>query len=119
MRLGLAAFVKGRCPQSEKKVPCRILTPVALKDRVSGKGVKLTEKGCVQELSVFLACLREKDFDNFNCSKELLLFKQCSDRYEKMAKELKASRDKVIPEPNAKVLTHKQVTHFLKMYPIK
>ncbi|KAK2589045.1 hypothetical protein KPH14_001884 [Odynerus spinipes] len=77
------------------------------------------EKGCVQELSVFLTCLKEHDFENSSCSKELLSFKTCNDRYEKMARELKISRDKLVPEPYAKVLTHQQVTHFLKQYPIR
>ncbi|XP_015187805.1 PREDICTED: coiled-coil-helix-coiled-coil-helix domain-containing protein 1 [Polistes dominula] len=115
MRVSLAYF-KGRLPQNEAKVPFKVADELALKDYVSCRSVGLAEKGCLHELSILLTCLRENEFDNFNCSKELTSFENCSKRFAKLSSELKASHAKSVPDPNSKVFSSKQINYLLKLY---
>lgn len=117
MRFGLTLF-KGRRPQQENKVPFKIVSSIYLKDRVSNKGMKTKENNCLQELSIFLTCLRENGYDNSNCVEEFKNFNQCTKQYKKSAAELKAIREKKEPEPNAKFLTGTQISNVLKKNPI-
>ncbi|XP_014602380.1 PREDICTED: uncharacterized protein LOC106785977 [Polistes canadensis] len=118
MRVSLAYF-KGRLPQSEAKVPYNVAEELSLKNYVRCKSVGVTEKGCLHELSVLLTCLRENEFDNFNCSKELTSFENCSKRFAKLSADLKASHSKSVPDPNSKVFSSKQISYLLKLYPTR
>lgn len=118
MRVSLAYF-KGRRPQSEAKVPYKVANELSLKNYVSNKSVGIAEKGCLHELSLLLTCLRENEFDNFNCPKELKSFENCNKKYLQLSAELKASHNKFVPDANIKILSSKQKNYLLKLYPTR
>ncbi|KAL2714124.1 coiled-coil-helix-coiled-coil-helix domain-containing protein 1 [Vespula squamosa] len=118
MRFSLACF-NGRRPQSEKKVPFKVLKPLELSNRVSQKGSDVSGKGCLPELTILLTCLREKEFDNFDCTKELKLFEQCNKKFAKLSKDIKSLQLQTMPVPNSKVHSSKQISYLLNLYPVR
>ncbi|XP_043675443.1 coiled-coil-helix-coiled-coil-helix domain-containing protein 1 [Vespula pensylvanica] len=116
MRFTLPYF-NGRRPQSEKKVPFKVLKPLVLSNRVSHKGSDIPGKGCLQELTILLTCLREKEFNNFDCTKELASFEQCNKKFAKLSRDMKILRSQTMPVPNSKVHSSKQISHLLNLFP--
>ncbi|KAI4502474.1 hypothetical protein M0802_002386 [Mischocyttarus mexicanus] len=118
MRFSLAHF-KGRRPQNENKVPFRVLNGLELKNYVGNRSVGIGEKGCLHELSILLTCLRENEFNNSDCAKELTSFENCNQKFLKISEEMKASHAKLVPDPNTKVFSSKQISYLLRLYPTR
>ncbi|KAL1458486.1 hypothetical protein WDU94_008632 [Cyamophila willieti] len=55
------------------------ILPIELRNRVSGKGGDTKKAGCIQEMSLAFACLKENDFVQTNCVKEIKDFIACGD----------------------------------------
>ncbi|XP_012252410.2 coiled-coil-helix-coiled-coil-helix domain-containing protein 1 isoform X2 [Athalia rosae] len=66
-----------RAPQNEKKVPFQAILPLKLRSTVTGKGEKTSDVSCLQEMAVLFICLKEKDFNESMCSKEVQQFQIC------------------------------------------
>ncbi|XP_059059668.1 uncharacterized protein LOC131852933 [Achroia grisella] len=121
MRLNPAHFsaassTNARRPQREP-VPFQMLLPLALKKTVSGKGDKLKESACMQELAVMFACFKKHDFDQQQCLKEVSEFQSCySDYNKKMTIHRRQGRQGILV-PGEKNLTHRQVNQMLKAFP--
>lgn len=60
-----------RGPQNIKKVPFKALLPMRLRNFVSGKSDRTAEVPCLQELSVLFASLKNNDFNESFCTKEI------------------------------------------------
>lgn len=70
MRL-FAALQQFRGPQNIKKVPFKALLPMRLRNFVSGKSDRTAEVPCLQELSVLFAGLKNNEFNESVCRKEI------------------------------------------------
>ncbi|XP_053614881.1 uncharacterized protein LOC128677799 [Plodia interpunctella] len=105
-----------RRPQREP-VPFQQLLPLQLKKTVSGKGDKLKESACMQELAMMFACFKKHEFNQQECAKEVTSFQSC---YGEFSKKLAVQREqgkKGILVPGEKNLTHRQMNQLLKAFP--
>ncbi|KAF6214612.1 hypothetical protein GE061_009355 [Apolygus lucorum] len=108
--------VRGRFVQA-RDVIFQELLPMRLKSRVSAKGDRTNNAHCVQEMSVFFACLKKNEFVEKHCGPELAAFQKCITTHE-AAQKLKsdvARRGELIP--GEKSLSHHQISSLLKKYP--
>lgn len=107
-----------RRPQREP-VPFQMLLPLKLKKAVSGKGDKLKEAACMQEMAVMFACFKKSEFDQQQCLKEVSAFQTCYKEYNERAKVQREQGKKGILIPGEKNLTHRQLNQLLKAFPPK
>ncbi|GAB6028498.1 Serine/threonine-protein phosphatase 6 regulatory subunit 3 [Chamberlinius hualienensis] len=110
----------GRRPQLEP-VPFKEILPLAIKDKVSGKGGRTTDVVCIQEMSVMFSCLKSHEFNEIRCGKEIQGFQNCitqSNESTRKALEIekKLGAEKVIPGSTS--LNARQLNHFLRKFPI-
>lgn len=101
----------------KEPVPFQEILPLKLKPTVSGKGDKTSEVCCLHEMSVLFACMKNNDFSQQLCSKEIEAFQRCykttlTQKHTKKVKEAKG-----ILTPGEKHLSHKQINKLLKMFP--
>uniref|UniRef100_A0A8D9F0Y6 Coiled-coil-helix-coiled-coil-helix domain-containing protein 1 n=1 Tax=Cacopsylla melanoneura TaxID=428564 RepID=A0A8D9F0Y6_9HEMI len=66
--------------KSPNNVRFEAILPLELKNRVSGKGGDAKKAGCIQEMSLAFSCLKENDFVQTNCAKEIQNFIACGDK---------------------------------------
>ncbi|XP_026743352.1 uncharacterized protein LOC113505035 [Trichoplusia ni] len=107
-----------RAPQREP-VPFKMLLPLELKKTVSGKGDKLKEAACMQEMAVMFACFKKSEFDQQQCLKEVAAFKGCYKEYSERMSSQRELGKKGILVPGEKKLTHRQLNQLLKSFPPK
>lgn len=115
MRFFPALMRKRNIPQDP--VPFQEILPLKLKERLSGKSSKSSEVCCLYEMSVVFACLKDNDFTQSLCKKEIEAFQKCytkniNDVHQKRMREAKG-----IVTPGDKNLTPKQLNILLKKYP--
>ncbi|KYM83010.1 Coiled-coil-helix-coiled-coil-helix domain-containing protein 1 [Atta colombica] len=116
MRL-TSIFRNARQPQNEKKVPFKEILPLKLKSSVSGKNQRITEKGCLLEMSILLTCLEENEFEDKKCIPQLKALNQCYQVYTSSMECMHSLKDQIVPVSNSKNLTHNQITYLLRRYP--
>lgn len=117
MRLAALLFRNARQPQNENKVPFKAVAPLQLKDRVSSKNLKTRERGCLYEISLLLTCLEEHEHEDKSCIQEIKTLEECYKKYtENMQRQL-TEQKQLVPVPNSKDHTHKQITYLLRRYP--
>ncbi|XP_020299647.1 uncharacterized protein LOC109863660 isoform X2 [Pseudomyrmex gracilis] len=114
MRLTSRWFA-GRRPQNENKVPFNAVLPLQLKDRVSSKFRKTSDRGCLYEMTLLLTCLDENAYEDKLCLSKLKSLEACYERYNENIKRAKIETN--VPVPNSKNLNSKQVTYLLRQYP--
>ncbi|XP_050352519.1 uncharacterized protein LOC126774905 [Nymphalis io] len=105
-----------RRPQRDP-IPFQMLLPLRLKKAVSGKGDKLKEAACMQEMAVMFACFKKAEFDQEQCLKEVSAFQTCFKDYNERLKVQRDQGKKGILVPGEKNLTHRQLNQLLKSYP--
>lgn len=123
MRLNTILFTapsnkSARRPQREP-IPFQMLLPLRLKKTVSGKGDKMREAACMQEMAVMFACFKKAEFDQAQCLKEVSAFQTCYKKYSEHAEVQRQQGRKGILVPGEKNLTHRQVNQLLKSFPPK
>lgn len=107
-----------RRPQKEP-VPFQMLLPLELKKTVSGKGDKLKEAACMQEMALMFACFKKSDFNQQECLKEVAAFQGCYNEYnQRMATQREQGR-KGILVPGEKKMTHRQLNQLMRSFPPK
>ncbi|XP_006630947.1 small ribosomal subunit protein mS37 [Lepisosteus oculatus] len=52
--------------------------PLALRNEVANKKMRLGEASCITEMSLLMACWKESNFSDAACSKEVQTFYQCT-----------------------------------------
>ncbi|KAJ8717362.1 hypothetical protein PYW08_005761 [Mythimna loreyi] len=107
-----------RRPQREP-VPFKQLLPLELKKTVSGKGDKLKEAACMQEMAVMFACFKKSEFDQSACLKEVAAFQGCFKDYSERMNAQREQGKKGILVPGEQKLTHRQLNQLLKAFPPK
>uniref|UniRef100_A0A0K8TN87 CHCH domain-containing protein n=1 Tax=Tabanus bromius TaxID=304241 RepID=A0A0K8TN87_TABBR len=111
-----ATLCAARLPQNESKVPFQEILPLRLKNAVSGKADSQTEVACMQEMSVLFACLKNNDFVEQYCSKEISNFNGCYKSFlDRKFQQKKAEHQGVIVP--GKNLNYKQLNKYLRSYP--
>ncbi|KAF7994155.1 hypothetical protein HCN44_011424 [Aphidius gifuensis] len=118
MRSSIVFLKYGRVPQNENKVPFKMMLPLALRDRVSGKGLHNKEQGCLYEISLLLNCLDQNGNEDKMCMKEAQNFQSCYKTFLKNKKFGKEQALKGTLTPNAKNLKYKQINQLLAKYPL-
>lgn len=116
MRFFPALFKNAREPQNIKKVPFDELLPLRLRETVSGKGGHQSDVACLQEMSVLFACLKNNEFNQSLCSKEIGSFKGCYKSYLDSKYEAKIARQKG-GVSTGKNLHARELNVFLRKYP--
>ncbi|XP_066143394.1 small ribosomal subunit protein mS37 [Euwallacea fornicatus] len=101
----------------KEPVPLKTIIPISLKEKVSGKGSKLSDVCCLHEMSVLFSCFTAHDFQQAPCSKEIQSFQKCyqvytTEKAQKFDREMKG-----LLTPGEKNLTSKQLNILLKRYP--
>lgn len=107
-----------RRPQREP-VPFQMLLPLELKKTVSGKGDRLKEAACMQEMAVMFACFKKFEFNQQECLKEVTAFQGCYNEYSKRMSTQREQGKKGILVPGEKKLTHRQLNQLMKAFPPK
>ncbi|XP_070518695.1 small ribosomal subunit protein mS37 isoform X2 [Cardiocondyla obscurior] len=108
----------GRRTQNENKVPFKSILPLKLKDHVTSGNQRLTEKGCLQEMTLLLNCLEKNEFEDMRCVSEVNVLNNCYKTYTENMERSKILKEQSVPVPNSKDLTSKQVTYLLRQYPV-
>lgn len=79
--------------------------------------LRILEDKCLYEMTLIFRCWKENGFESGICDKEMKNLYVCYNKYMKNAAIHKELQKIEIPAPNAKTLTSKQVSYFLRMYP--
>lgn len=114
---GLVAKGTGRKPQNINKVPFEEVLPLRLRPFITGKGDGSSDVACLFEMSVLFACLKENDFHQQSCSKEIGTFQKCYNDHlvSKNAKKTGNTTPEITPKNER--MGYKQVNKVLKRYP--
>lgn len=102
---------------STEPVPFQQILPLQLKPGVSGKGDKVSEVCCLQEMSVMFACFKSNEFNQQACSKEIQSFQKCYLNNLESKKTKKERELKGVLTPGEKRLSHKQLNLLLSKFP--
>uniref|UniRef100_A0A336KUB8 CSON014048 protein n=1 Tax=Culicoides sonorensis TaxID=179676 RepID=A0A336KUB8_CULSO len=109
---------KARLPQNEKKVPFEMMLPLELRDRVSGKGGRTSEVGCVQEMTILFACLKTNEFNEGACAKEISNFNNCYKMH--LDKEFQNKQERQKGGVSiGKELHSRELNVYLKKFPVQ
>lgn len=106
----------GRRPQLESAVPFQEILPLRLKNRVSGKADSGSEVACLYEMSLVFACLKNHEFAEKYCEKEIGQFKQCYQSHIDQAYAAKTRGNLGIITPGNK-LNSKQLNKYFRRFP--
>lgn len=77
----------------------------------------ISEHNCLFEMSLLFGCWKENTIDSKICEKFVQNLNECYKNYLKNITTQKKLREVDIPTPNSKILTTKQITYLLHMYP--
>lgn len=77
----------------------------------------VSERGCMYEVSLLLTCLEENNFEDKNCIPQIKTVNACYEKHGENMRRRNIEQDKVVPVPNSKNFTHKQITYLLRQYP--
>ncbi|XP_055374534.1 coiled-coil-helix-coiled-coil-helix domain-containing protein 1 [Condylostylus longicornis] len=106
----------GRWPQDVKKVPFQEILPLRLKNRVSGKADSISEVECLQEMAILFACMKDNEFAEKYCQKEISNFQKCFKFH--MDKNFQAKQQEnlgiIVPGRN---LNYRQLNKYMRGYP--
>ena len=116
MKLINCLWKQARLPQNVNKVKFQAILPMKLKNSVSGKSDRTPEVPCLHELSILFASLKDNEFDNSLCNKEIETLQKANVNYlnKKLAEKqitnkgiMKLGRD----------LNFRQLNKYLKGFP--
>nr|XP_036223253.1 coiled-coil-helix-coiled-coil-helix domain-containing protein 1 isoform X2 [Bactrocera oleae] len=120
MRVPTAVFAyknrDARAPQKEHTVPFQEILPLRLKNRVSGKADSSSDAACLQEMGVLFACLKDNEFVEKYCNKEIQQFQKCYKFYADSKFEAKKTVNQGIITPG-KNLNYKQLNKYMRRFP--
>lgn len=83
MRLFYALMkkIKARQPQNINKVPFKAILPLKIDNSVSGKSGRIKLAPCIQELTALFAKLKDHDFNETLCAKEVATLREANREY--------------------------------------
>lgn len=110
-------YPTGRLTQDPNNVPFQEILPLKLKNQVSGKGEKSSDVACLHELSILFACLKENEFNQTICNKEINNVQTCYKNFLDHKRIKKEQDKKGIITTGQRNLSHKQLNRFLKKFP--
>ena len=116
MRIPTAILLKARSPQQENAVPFQEILPLRLKNTVSGKSDSASDVQCLQEMAVLFACLKDNDFVESSCSKQIGNFQNCYKLHLDKSFAAKRNDNEGIVMPGKK-LNYKQLNKYMRRYP--
>jgi len=110
------ALMKARTPQNVNTVPFKAVLPLKIRNHVSGKSDRQKLAPCIQELTVLFAKLKEHEFNDELCAKEVAILREANREYLTTRRVTKQTRNEGILTPG-KDLHYKQLNQYLKWYP--
>ncbi|CRK92165.1 CLUMA_CG005694, isoform A [Clunio marinus] len=112
-------YMHARAPQNTNRIPFKPILPIALRDQVSGKSDSLQSKvPCLHELSVLFAALKDNEFDEANCKREIDALKKAHVEAMEQAREDKLKNRGEIISTGTK-LNSNQLNRYLRKFPSK
>ncbi|XP_076236114.1 small ribosomal subunit protein mS37 [Calliopsis andreniformis] len=117
MRLTVPVTKNARAPQNPKTVPFQQWYPLKLQNKVSGLSKNRKENTCLYEMSLVFACLKNNEFQNNLCNKEIHQFQTCVKNYESFKKTQKQLQQVGVPTPETVHFTDSQINYLLRKYP--
>lgn len=115
MRL-YATLQQFRGPQNVNKVPFKALLPLRIRNFVSGKSDRTAEVPCLQELSVLFASMKNSEFTESMCRKEIENVQKAHVAHlNKRFAERQTYNQGVIS--TGRDLTFRQLNKYLRTYP--
>lgn len=81
MRLFCALMKNSRRAQNVFDVPFKAVLPMKLRNHVSGKSDRQKVAPCIQELTVLFAKLKDHDFNDELCAKEVAAVREANREY--------------------------------------
>ncbi|KAB0801595.1 hypothetical protein PPYR_03784 [Photinus pyralis] len=114
MRILPALWARGN---PKEPVPFQEILPLKLRPFVSGKGDKTSNVCCLYEMSLVFGCLKENEFKESACGREIKSFQECFTNYNKQKYITKEREAKGILTPGEKRLPYRQLNKLLRMYP--
>lgn len=109
---GIEALLRRVLSRERGKPVLRPNKPLRLKDEVANRRPEKGEATCITEMSVLLACWKQKDFNNTLCSSEISAFYKC---IETAQAERENAKQQALGQGGR--LLPKQATKLLKRYP--
>lgn len=116
MKLPTTLLYSARTPQNQNAVPFQEILPLRLKNRVSGKSNSTSEVACLQEMAILFACLKDNEFVERFCSKEIANFQGCYKNFLDKNYKAKQTENQGVVAPG-KNLNYKQLNKYLRKYP--
>lgn len=118
MLLGRNYRPKACYTDKEHEVLFRSKTPLKLNDSVSGRKSRSSSSHCVQEMFNMMACLKNQDFEQSNCLKEIQIFNQCNGSQRPVEFRIsKKNKEKLNAESSQANLSTVQLNEYLKKFP--
>lgn len=81
MRLFCALMRNGRKPQNVSAVPFKAVLPMKIRNHVSGKSDRIKVAPCIQELTALFAKLKDHEFNDELCTKEVAAVREANREY--------------------------------------
>ncbi|XP_067144510.1 small ribosomal subunit protein mS37 [Centruroides vittatus] len=118
-RLTAVLMGNGRRP-ALPPIKFREMLPLALKDKVSGKGSRFNDVACLNEVLSLLSCFEKGEFNETFCKKEIDSLQNCYLNHLASVDKRKKQQveGKLVPGQKLKDMTAKQIDNLLKAYPI-
>lgn len=101
----------------ERKIKYFATRPLKLGQKVSGKNQPITGTSCLQELYTLFACLKDGEFDESTCTKEIQTFKKCSKASNERIQQIRTDQRQGTLVPGTRLLSSEQTAALLKMFP--
>lgn len=79
----------------------------------------ISVKGCTFEFSVLMNCFTDNSYDEVRCAKEIEAFHSCYHRYEKEKTKRSEISKREEVTPGAKNFNGRQLTNYLKKFPMQ
>lgn len=117
MRISSIFLARSRSLGHVEPVPFREILPLKLKPSVSGKGGKISDVCCTYEMSLLFACLKENEFGEGGCAKEIENFQKCYTTHLAEKQKRQEREAKGVLAPGEQRLSPKQVNYLLHKYP--
>lgn len=110
-------YLKKISYDNEKLIPFRPEVTLALKRKVTQELGGEREEQCLSEMFNLLTCMKENEFEQSFCSKEIKLLHDCDVKSRETTKRIKADRSSAELIPNMKKLSLHQMNKLLAKFP--
>ncbi|XKL60730.1 hypothetical protein PGB90_007787 [Kerria lacca] len=112
-------YPRRRYTDNESEVIFKTELPIGLRNFVSGKGRIAHPPKCIQEMYTMMACLKQAEFAENDCHKEISLFNDCNKHLNKGIQYMNVEKTlgQKEAQPGDKLIPSFQLNRLLKKFP--